>query len=92
MERGLCWWQLFLPIVSHGTLVRWDPNNCNTVIFWSGWAVVSWARFYRIDGVSIQTWFAFLFKSMVRKNLKVKRAKLGAIFLLEGKSQSPKFV
>jgi hypothetical protein len=34
--------------------------------------VVSWARFYRIDGVSIQTWFAFLFGSLVRKNLKVK--------------------
>jgi hypothetical protein len=35
------------------------------VIFWSGWAVVSWARFYRIDGVSIQTWFVFLFGSLV---------------------------
>jgi hypothetical protein len=65
--------------VSHGTTVRRDPNNWNTVIFWSGWAVVSWARIYRIDSVSIQTWFAFLFGSLVRKNLKVKRAQLGAI-------------
>jgi hypothetical protein len=39
--------------------------------------VVSLARFYRIDGVSIQTWFAFLFGSLVQKNLKVKRAQLG---------------
>jgi hypothetical protein len=29
--------------------------------------VVSWARFYRIVGVSIQTWFAFLFGSLVQK-------------------------
>jgi hypothetical protein len=33
--------------------------------------VVSWARFYRIEGVSIQTWFAFLFGSLVRKNPKL---------------------
>jgi hypothetical protein len=38
--------------------------------------MVSWARFYRIDGVSIQTWFTFLFGSLVRKNLKVKRVNL----------------
>jgi hypothetical protein len=49
------------------------------VIFWSEWALVSWARFYRIDDVSIQIWFAFLFGSLVRKNLKVKRAQLRAI-------------
>jgi hypothetical protein len=49
------------------------------MIFWSGWDVVSWARFYRIDGASIQTWFAFLFGNLVSKNLKVKHAQLGAI-------------
>jgi hypothetical protein len=27
--------------------------------------VVSWARSYRINDVSIQTWFAFLFESLV---------------------------
>jgi hypothetical protein len=54
-----------------------DPNSWNTMVFWSGWAVVSWVRFYRIDGVSIQTWFTFLFGSLVRKNHKVKRAQLG---------------
>jgi hypothetical protein len=64
--------------------VTWDnikagPNSWNTMVFWSRWAVVSWARYYRIDSVSIQTWLAFLFGSLVRKNLKVKRAKLGAI-------------
>jgi hypothetical protein len=34
-------------------------------------------EFYRIDGVSIQIWFAFLFGSLVQKNPKVKRAQLG---------------
>ena len=61
LGRGLCWWKLFLPIVSHKTTVRQDPNSWNAVVFWSEWAVVSWARFYRIEDVSIQTWFAFLF-------------------------------
>jgi hypothetical protein len=79
MSRGLCWWQMFLPTVSHGTTVRRDPNNWNTLIFWSEEALVSWARFYRIDDVHIQIWFAFLFGNLVRKNLKVKRAQLGAI-------------
>jgi hypothetical protein len=32
MGGELCWWQLFLPIVSHGTTVRRDPHNWNTVI------------------------------------------------------------
>jgi hypothetical protein len=41
--------------------------------------MVSWAIFYRINGVSIQTWFTFLFGSLIRKNLKVNRAQLGAI-------------
>jgi hypothetical protein len=27
MSRGLCWWQLFLPTVSHGTIVRRDPDG-----------------------------------------------------------------
>jgi hypothetical protein len=27
MSRGLCWWQLFLPTVSHGTTVRRDSNS-----------------------------------------------------------------
>jgi hypothetical protein len=71
---------MFLHIVSHGTTVRRDPNGWNTMVFWFGWAVVSWARFYKIDGVSIQTWFAFIFGSLVRKNLKVKRAQHGAIW------------
>jgi hypothetical protein len=79
MSRYLCWWQLFLPSLSHGTRVRQHPNSQNTVIFLSGRAVVSWARFYKIDGVSIQTCFAFLLGCMLRKNLKVKRAQLGAI-------------
>jgi hypothetical protein len=35
------------------------------MVFWSGWAVVSWDRFYMIDDISIQTWFAFLFGSLV---------------------------
>jgi hypothetical protein len=73
-------WQLFLPTVSHGTTVRRDPNSLNIVVFWSGWVVVSWARFYRIDDVSIQTWFTFLFGSLVRTNLKVMRAQLGEIW------------
>ena len=64
LGRGLCWWKLFLPTVSHQTTVRRDPNSWNVVVFWSEWAVVSWARFYRIEDVSIQTWFAFLFKSL----------------------------
>jgi hypothetical protein len=42
--------------------------------------MVSWARFYKLDGVSIQTWFAYIFGILVRKNLKVKRAQLGAIW------------
>jgi hypothetical protein len=41
--------------------------------------VVSSARFYRIDGISIQTWFAFPFGSLVQKNLKFKRAQFRAI-------------
>jgi hypothetical protein len=41
--------------------------------------VVSWARFYKIDSVSIQTCFTFLFGILFRKNLNVKRAQLGAI-------------
>jgi hypothetical protein len=65
--------------MSHGTTVRRDPNGWNTVVFWYGLVVVSWARFYRIDDVSIQTWFAFVFGSVVRKNLKVKCAQLGEI-------------
>jgi hypothetical protein len=65
--------------VSDGTTVRQDLDSWNTVIFWSGWAAVSWVRFHRIDGVSIQTWFTFIFGSLVRKNLKIKRAQLGAI-------------
>jgi hypothetical protein len=64
LGRGLCWWKLFLPTVSHQTAVRQDPNSWNAVVFWSEWAVVSWARFYRIEDVSIQTWFAFLFGSL----------------------------
>ena len=79
MSRYLCWWQLFLPSLSHETRVRQHPDNWNTVILSSGRAVVSWAKFYKIDGVSIQTCFAFLFGSLFRKNLKVKRAQLGAI-------------
>jgi hypothetical protein len=79
MSRYLCWWQLFLPSLSHGTRIWQHPESWNTVIFSSGRAVVSWARFYKIDGVFIQTCFAFLFGSMFRKNLKVKRAQLGAI-------------
>jgi hypothetical protein len=64
--------------------VTWENSKAgtdgwNTVLFWSGWAMVSWARLYRIDDVSIQTWFTF-FGSLVRKNLKVKRAKLGEIW------------
>jgi hypothetical protein len=47
----------FLPKVSDGIIVRRDPDSWNTVIFWFGWAMLSWARFYRIDDVSIQTWF-----------------------------------
>jgi hypothetical protein len=47
----------------------------------SGYQQVPWARFYRIDSVSIQTWFTFIFGSLVRKK-----------FLLEEKSQSPEFV
>jgi hypothetical protein len=78
MSKGLCWWQLFLHIVSFGTTVRRDPDGWNIVVV--RWVVVSWARFYRIDGISIQTWFAFLFGSLVRKNLKVKRAQLGEIW------------
>jgi hypothetical protein len=85
--------------MAHETTIRRSPNIWNTMVLWSGWVVVSWARFYRIDGVSIQTWFAFLFGSLIRKNLKVKRAQLGEIwdgrpggkFLLEGKSQSLEF-
>jgi hypothetical protein len=38
---GLCLWQLFLPTVSHGTTVRRDPNNRNTVISWPERVVVS---------------------------------------------------
>jgi hypothetical protein len=64
LGRGLCWWKLFLPTVSHQTTVRRDPNSWNAVVFWSEWAVVSWARFYRIEDVSIQTWFGFLFGSL----------------------------
>jgi hypothetical protein len=55
LGRGLCWWKLFLPTVSHQTAVRRDPNSWNVVVFWSEWVVVSWARFYRI---------AFLFGSL----------------------------
>jgi hypothetical protein len=62
MSKGLCWCQLFLPTVSFGTTVRRDPDGWNTVIFLSGWVVVSWVRFYRIDSISIQTWFAFFWK------------------------------
>jgi hypothetical protein len=79
LGRGLCWWKLFLPTVSHQTAVRQDPNSWNVVVFWSKWVVVSWARFYRIKDVSIQTWFAFLFGSLAWKNHKVKRAQLGEI-------------
>jgi hypothetical protein len=79
MDRGLCWCQLFLPTVSHGTTVRQDPDNWNTMIFWSRRAVVTWVRSYRLDGVSIQIWFGFLFQSLVRKNLKVKHVQLVAI-------------
>jgi hypothetical protein len=64
LVRGLCWWKLFRPTVSHQTAVRRDPNSWNAVLFWSEWAVVSWARFYRIEDESIQTWFAFLFGSL----------------------------
>jgi hypothetical protein len=86
--------------VSHGTIVRQDPNGWNIVVFWSGWAVVSWARFYRTNDISIQTWFAFVFLILVRKNLRVKHAQLGQIWdgspdeklLLEGKSQSSESV
>jgi hypothetical protein len=59
LGRGLCWWKLFLPTVSHQTAVRRDPNSWNVVVFWSEWVVVSWARFYRI---------AFLFGSLAWKN------------------------
>jgi hypothetical protein len=71
---------MFLPTMSHETTVRRDPKSGNIVVFWFGWAVVSWARFYRIDDVSIQTWFTFLFGSLVQKNLKVKRAQHGEIW------------
>jgi hypothetical protein len=27
LGRGLCWWQLFLPTVSHETTVRRDSNS-----------------------------------------------------------------
>jgi hypothetical protein len=64
LGRGLCWWKLFLPTMSHQTIVRRDPNSWNDVVFWSEWAMVSWARFYRIEDVSIQTWFAFLVGSL----------------------------
>ena len=64
LGRGLCWWKLFLPTVSHQTTLRQDPNSWNVVVFWSEWAVVSWARFYRIEDVTIQTWFIFLFGSL----------------------------
>jgi hypothetical protein len=33
LGRGLCWWKLFLPTLSHGTTVRRDPNGRNTVVF-----------------------------------------------------------
>jgi hypothetical protein len=79
LGRCLCWWQLFISTVSHETTVRRDPNSWNIVVFWSRWAVIYWARFYRINGISIQTWFPFLFGSLVRKNVKVKRAQLGEI-------------
>jgi hypothetical protein len=72
---GNCSYLLF-----HMEEVRRDPNGRNTVVFWYGWVVVSWARFYRIDGVFIQTWFAFLFGSLVQKNLKVKCAQLREIW------------
>ena len=44
--------------------VRRDPNSWNAVVFSSEWDVLSLARFYRIEDVSIQTWFAFLFGSL----------------------------
>jgi hypothetical protein len=53
--------------MSHQTTVRRDPNSWNVVVFWSEWVVVSWARFYRIEDASIQTWFAFLFGSLAGK-------------------------
>jgi hypothetical protein len=37
LGRGLCWWKLFLPTVSHQTTVRRDPNSWNAVVFWSEW-------------------------------------------------------
>jgi hypothetical protein len=65
---GYSWWQLFLPNVSHGTTIRWDPNSWNTMVFWSKRAVVSWSRFYRIDGVSIQTLFTFFLNSGLKES------------------------
>jgi hypothetical protein len=53
ISRGLCWRQLFLPPVSHETTLRRDPNSWTIVVFWSGQAVVSLVRFYRIDDISI---------------------------------------
>jgi hypothetical protein len=44
MDGGLCWWQLFLPTMSHGTTIRRDPDNWNTVISWPGRVVVSWPK------------------------------------------------
>ena len=44
--------------------VRRDPNSWNAMVFWSEWAVVSWVKFYRIEDVSIQTWFSFLFRGL----------------------------
>jgi hypothetical protein len=60
-----------LPTMSHGTTVRRDLHNWNTVIFWSGWAVASWAYPYKHGSP--------FFGSLVRKNLKVNRAQQGAI-------------
>jgi hypothetical protein len=34
LGHRLCWWQLFLPTVSHGTTVRRDPNGWNNVVLW----------------------------------------------------------
>jgi hypothetical protein len=31
MGSGLCWWQLFLPTLSHGTTLRRDLDNWNIV-------------------------------------------------------------
>jgi hypothetical protein len=33
LGRGLCWWKLFLPTVSHQTAVRRDPNG---MLWYSG--------------------------------------------------------